>query len=65
MLKGGSSTLQTILHPPETPSERSSSVVNMSIGVLGKFTVYVLSEDFFLLIDFSLFFKVSVSQLIV
>ncbi|XP_063355426.1 cationic amino acid transporter 2 isoform X3 [Pelmatolapia mariae] len=34
MLKGGSSTLQTILHPPETPSERSSSVVNMSIGVL-------------------------------
>uniref|UniRef100_A0A669B724 Cationic amino acid transporter 2 n=1 Tax=Oreochromis niloticus TaxID=8128 RepID=A0A669B724_ORENI len=32
--QGGSSTLQTILHPPETPSERSSSVVNMSVGVL-------------------------------
>ncbi|XP_008292918.1 cationic amino acid transporter 2 isoform X1 [Stegastes partitus] len=34
MLKGGSSTLQTVLHPPVAPSEHSSSVVNMSIGVL-------------------------------
>ncbi|XP_030594518.1 cationic amino acid transporter 2 isoform X1 [Archocentrus centrarchus] len=34
MLKGGSSTLQAVLHPPESPSEHSSSVVNMSIGVL-------------------------------
>ncbi|XP_071313869.1 cationic amino acid transporter 2 isoform X2 [Trachinotus anak] len=34
MLKGGSSTLQTVLHPPVSPSEHSSSVVNMSIGVL-------------------------------
>lgn len=36
MLKGGSSTLQTILHPPVSPSEHSSSVVNMFICVLGK-----------------------------
>uniref|UniRef100_A0A4W6BXG9 Solute carrier family 7 member 2 n=1 Tax=Lates calcarifer TaxID=8187 RepID=A0A4W6BXG9_LATCA len=36
MLKGGSSTLQTVLHPPVSPSEHSSSVVNMSIGVLGR-----------------------------
>lgn len=46
MLKGGSSTLQAVLHPPESPSEHSSSVVNMSIGVLGKhakFTVCRLS----------------------
>lgn len=35
MLKGGSSTLQTVLHPPVSPSEHSSSVVNMSISVLG------------------------------
>ncbi|XP_045886345.1 cationic amino acid transporter 2 [Micropterus dolomieu] len=34
MLKGGSSALQTILHPPVSPSEHSSSVVNMSICVL-------------------------------
>ncbi|XP_041653199.1 cationic amino acid transporter 2 isoform X2 [Cheilinus undulatus] len=34
MLKGGSSTLQTVLHPPASPSEHSSSVVNMSICVL-------------------------------
>ncbi|KAG7223547.1 hypothetical protein INR49_028440 [Caranx melampygus] len=34
MLKGGSSTLQTVLHPPVQPSDHSSSVVNMSIGVL-------------------------------
>ncbi|XP_029367615.1 cationic amino acid transporter 2 isoform X2 [Echeneis naucrates] len=34
MLKGGSSTLHTVLHPPASPSEHSSSVVNMSIGVL-------------------------------
>lgn len=36
MLKGGSSTLQAVLHPPASPSEHSSSVVNMSVGVLGK-----------------------------
>uniref|UniRef100_A0A3Q2PL40 Solute carrier family 7 member 2 n=1 Tax=Fundulus heteroclitus TaxID=8078 RepID=A0A3Q2PL40_FUNHE len=35
MLKGGNSTLQTVLHPPLSPSEKSSSVVNMSIGLLG------------------------------
>lgn len=34
MLKGGSSTLQTVLHPPVSPSENSSSVVNMCICVL-------------------------------
>ncbi|XP_053179286.1 cationic amino acid transporter 2 [Scomber japonicus] len=34
MLKGGNSTLQTVLHPPVSPSEYSSSVVNMSICVL-------------------------------
>ncbi|XP_071397420.1 cationic amino acid transporter 2-like, partial [Centroberyx affinis] len=34
MLKGGGSTLQSVLHPPLTPSEHSSSVVNMSVGVL-------------------------------
>nr|XP_046262231.1 cationic amino acid transporter 2 isoform X2 [Scatophagus argus] len=34
MLKGGSSTLQTVLHPPASPSEHSSRVVNMSICVL-------------------------------
>ncbi|KAF1384303.1 hypothetical protein PFLUV_G00116940 [Perca fluviatilis] len=34
MLKGGSSTLQTVLHPPASPSEHSSSVVNMSVCVL-------------------------------
>uniref|UniRef100_A0A8D0AWA2 Solute carrier family 7 member 2 n=1 Tax=Sander lucioperca TaxID=283035 RepID=A0A8D0AWA2_SANLU len=31
MLKGGSSSLQTVLHPPASPSEHSSSVVNMSV----------------------------------
>lgn len=35
MLKSGGSTLQTVLHPPASPSEKSSSVVNMSICVLG------------------------------
>uniref|UniRef100_A0A671YHH9 Cationic amino acid transporter 2 n=2 Tax=Sparus aurata TaxID=8175 RepID=A0A671YHH9_SPAAU len=34
MLKGGNPTLQAVLHPPASPSEHSSSVVNMSIGVL-------------------------------
>ncbi|KAM6923845.1 cationic amino acid transporter 2 isoform 1-T1 [Xenentodon cancila] len=34
MLKGGGSTLQTVLHPPVNPSEQSSEVVNMSVGVL-------------------------------
>ncbi|XP_075999550.1 cationic amino acid transporter 2 isoform X2 [Genypterus blacodes] len=35
MLKGGGgSTLQSFLHPPASPSEHSSSVVNMVIGVL-------------------------------
>ncbi|XP_053284739.1 cationic amino acid transporter 2 isoform X1 [Pleuronectes platessa] len=34
MLKSGSSTLQTVLHPPVAPSEHSSSVVNMTICVL-------------------------------
>ncbi|XP_036933799.1 cationic amino acid transporter 2 isoform X1 [Acanthopagrus latus] len=34
MLKGGNSTLQAVLHPPASPSEHSSGVVNMSIGVL-------------------------------
>lgn len=36
MLKGGSSTLQAVLHPPASPSEDSSSVVNVSICVLGR-----------------------------
>lgn len=36
MLKSGSSTLQAVLHPPASPSEHSSSVVNMSICVLGR-----------------------------
>ncbi|CAL8357267.1 unnamed protein product [Merluccius merluccius] len=34
MMKGGGSTLQALLHPPFTPSEHSSSVVNMSVAVL-------------------------------
>ncbi|XP_056138774.1 cationic amino acid transporter 2 [Lampris incognitus] len=34
MLKGGGSTLQSVLHPPLTPSEHSSTVVTMSVGVL-------------------------------
>ncbi|XP_049442184.1 cationic amino acid transporter 2 isoform X1 [Epinephelus fuscoguttatus] len=34
MLKGGSSTLQAVLHPAVSPSDHSSSVVNMSICVL-------------------------------
>uniref|UniRef100_A0A3P9JCG4 Cationic amino acid transporter 2 n=1 Tax=Oryzias latipes TaxID=8090 RepID=A0A3P9JCG4_ORYLA len=34
MLNGGSSTLQTVLHPPAAPSVRSSGVVNTSISVL-------------------------------
>ncbi|XP_061783746.2 cationic amino acid transporter 2 isoform X1 [Nerophis lumbriciformis] len=33
-LKAGDSVLQTVLHPPASPSEQSSSVVNMSICVL-------------------------------
>lgn len=36
MLKGGSSTLQAALRPPSSPSEHSSSVVKMSICVLGR-----------------------------
>lgn len=36
MLKGGSSTLQAALWPPSSPSEHSSSVVKMSICVLGR-----------------------------
>lgn len=38
MLNSGSSTMQTVLHPPASPSEHSSSVVNCSIGVLGRQT---------------------------
>uniref|UniRef100_A0A3P8WSV2 Cationic amino acid transporter 2 n=2 Tax=Cynoglossus semilaevis TaxID=244447 RepID=A0A3P8WSV2_CYNSE len=34
MLNSGSSTMQTVLHPPASPSEHSSSVVNCFIGVL-------------------------------
>ncbi|XP_047441543.1 cationic amino acid transporter 2 isoform X2 [Mugil cephalus] len=34
MLKSGGSSLQTVLHPPVSPTEQSSSVVNMSICVL-------------------------------
>uniref|UniRef100_A0AAQ4PI84 Solute carrier family 7 member 2 n=1 Tax=Gasterosteus aculeatus aculeatus TaxID=481459 RepID=A0AAQ4PI84_GASAC len=34
MLKGGSSNLQAVLHPPASPSEYSSSVVNMTVCVL-------------------------------
>uniref|UniRef100_A0A667ZV59 Cationic amino acid transporter 2 n=1 Tax=Myripristis murdjan TaxID=586833 RepID=A0A667ZV59_9TELE len=34
MLKGRGSALQSVLHPPLTPSQHSSSVVNMSMGVL-------------------------------
>ncbi|KAM8848202.1 cationic amino acid transporter 2 isoform 2-T2 [Synchiropus picturatus] len=34
MLKGGSSALQTALHPPATPTDASSGVVNVSICVL-------------------------------
>lgn len=34
MMKGGGSALQALLHPPSTPSEHSSSVVNMSTGFL-------------------------------
>ncbi|KAL6117978.1 slc7a2 [Pungitius sinensis] len=34
MLKGGSSNLQAVLHPPDSPSEHSSSVVNMTVCVL-------------------------------
>lgn len=43
MLKGGSSTLQTVLHPPGSPSEHSSSVVNMSICVLGRQATQIIS----------------------
>lgn len=51
MLKGGSSTLQAVLRPPSSPSEHSSSVVKMSICVLGRpvnlFLVYLggFTED--------------------
>lgn len=38
MLSSGSSTMQTVLHPPASPSEHSSSVVNCFIGVLGRQT---------------------------
>ncbi|XP_028315640.1 cationic amino acid transporter 2 isoform X2 [Gouania willdenowi] len=41
MLKGGSSALQAVLHPPASPSEQSSSVVNMSIGVLVMFVCVI------------------------
>uniref|UniRef100_A0A672Z1U0 Cationic amino acid transporter C-terminal domain-containing protein n=1 Tax=Sphaeramia orbicularis TaxID=375764 RepID=A0A672Z1U0_9TELE len=44
MLKGGGSTLQTVMHPPVTPSEHSSSVVNISVVlmvcVISYFTTY-------------------------
>lgn len=53
MLKGGSSTLQTALHPPALPSEQSSSVVNMSISVLGKKTASH-GEHLHFLTDFKL-----------
>lgn len=43
MLKGRGSALQSVLHPPLTPSQHSSSVVNMSMGVLGR-DVLSLSE---------------------
>lgn len=43
MLKGGSSTLQTVLHPPGSPSEHSSRVVNISICVLGKQASEIMS----------------------
>uniref|UniRef100_A0A1A8AD36 Solute carrier family 7 (Cationic amino acid transporter, y+ system), member 2 n=1 Tax=Nothobranchius furzeri TaxID=105023 RepID=A0A1A8AD36_NOTFU len=42
MLKGGSTALQAALHPPALPSEQSSSVVNMSISVLGMETASYL-----------------------
>lgn len=45
MLKGGGSSLQTVLHPPASPSEHSSSVVNMSISVLGKKAAALCSDD--------------------
>lgn len=44
MLKGGSSTLQAVLHPPVSPSEHSSSVVNMSICVLGKLQITFICD---------------------
>lgn len=47
MLKGGSSTLQTVLQPPASPSEHSSYVVNMSIGVLGRNAELSLQMWFF------------------
>lgn len=50
MLKSGSSTLQTALHPPALPSEQSSSVVNMSISVLGNKTAFH-GEHFHFLTD--------------
>ncbi|KAM6953571.1 cationic amino acid transporter 2 isoform 2-T2 [Aplochiton taeniatus] len=34
MVKGGGSTLQSVLHPPLAPTEQSSSVVNMAVGLL-------------------------------
>ncbi|XP_068570420.1 cationic amino acid transporter 2 isoform X1 [Cebidichthys violaceus] len=34
MLNAGSSTLQAVLHPPASPSEHSSSVVNVTVCVL-------------------------------
>ncbi|CAB1325104.1 unnamed protein product [Coregonus sp. 'balchen'] len=34
MLKGGGSTLQTVLKPPLVPTEQSSSVVNMAVCLL-------------------------------
>ncbi|XP_030224988.1 cationic amino acid transporter 2 isoform X1 [Gadus morhua] len=34
MMNGGGSTLQALLQPPSTPTEHSSSVVNMAVGFL-------------------------------
>ncbi|KAK7899491.1 hypothetical protein WMY93_020344 [Mugilogobius chulae] len=34
MLKGAGSSVQAVLKPPSSPSEQSSSVVNMSVGLL-------------------------------
>ena len=36
MMNGGGSTLQALLQPPSTPTEHSSSVVNMAVGFLGR-----------------------------
>ena len=41
MLKGAGSNLQAVLQPPTSPTEQSSSVVNMSVGLLGQSLPYV------------------------